>query len=517
MRPISPICSPEQGARHASQVRRAQIFVAGRLLAQRRVRREHGGRVRVGRAGSALLGILSVAWLSGCALTPLPRVAPAEAHAAAPISAVRLQGAHGDKSAKASAQTLRAVRAEGRRDEFENHLAILQAAGETLSTGNELELLVDGPESFASMLAALETAQHRILLESYIFEAEDIGAKMAAVLLRKRAEGVSVHVIYDAVGSFSTPASFFDELRAGGIELCEFNPVSPLRRFTGFLQLNHRDHRKVLVVDDEVAFTGGINISSVYSSGSIGSSRRQRRAQAAADDRWRDTHVRIAGPAARAFIDSYRATWSRQNCAGEAAPVPYAEAGGRTPAENGDRLVAVIDSPGDEDSTRFYRALLGAIDNATASIHITMAYFVPDPQLVEALRAAAQRGVEVVLVLPGRSDSVLVLRAGQAHYADLMAAGVHIYEKHDAVLHAKTAVIDGVWATIGSSNLDWRSFLHNDELNVIVLGRQFGADMEALFVRDLERARRVDADEWETRGAGRRLMESFGNLWEYWL
>lgn len=486
--------------------------MASKRLPQRRARRG-GGRARAG-ARTALLSVLSAACLAGCAST-LPVVEPSvAAPAAAPMKIAQVEGASGMKPPGESASVLRAVRAEGRRAEFEHHLGLLLAEGETLSAGNELELLIDGPESFASMFEALESAQRSILIESYIFEAQDYGERIAATLLQKRAQGVSVHVIYDSVGSFTTPVAFFDELRAGGVELCEFNPVSPLRRLTGFLQLNHRDHRKVLVVDERVAFTGGINISSVYSSGSFAGSRRHRR-ERAADEHWRDTHVRIEGPAVRAFVDSFSATWARQRCAGE--PEFELASAAVEPPENGERLVAVIDSPGDDDSTRFYRALLRAINGASVSIHITMAYFVPDPQLLEALGDAARRGVEVVLVLPGRSDSTLVLRAGQAHYADLMAAGVRIHEKHDVLLHAKTAVIDGVWSTIGSSNLDWRSFLHNDELNVVILGRQFGAAMEALFERDVERARPVDAKEWEVRGRGRRLMESFANFWEFWL
>lgn len=433
--------------------------------------------------------------------------------AAAPMQTARLQGADGLQSSAESRRVLREVRAEGRRDQFENHLAILKGSGVTLSAGNQLKLLIDGPESFAAMFAALENADRHILVESYIFEAEDYGRQIADILLRKSADGVTVHVIYDGVGSFATPAAFFDELRAGGVQLCEFNPVSPLRRLTGVLQLNHRDHRKLLVVDGQVGFTGGINISSVYSSGSFSAARRARKS--AATEHWRDTHVRIEGPAVRMMIESFHHTWTRQTCADELEPLAAAEAA--APTENGDRLVAVIDSPGDADSTRFYRLLLDAIDAATESVHITMAYFVPDSRLLQAMQQAAQRGVEVMLVLPGRSDSLLVLRAGQAYYADLLSAGVRIFEQHDHLLHAKTAVIDGVWATIGSSNMDLRSFLHNDELNVVILGREFGAEMEALFRRDVEESRELELESWNARGVRRKLMESFGRLWAYWL
>ena len=427
----------------------------------------------------------------------------------------RVDGRDGVQPLRESARRLRDVRDEGRAAQFEHHLALLREAGETLSAGNRVELLVDGPATFDAMFRDLEAARRRILLETYIFEGEHIGRRIADVLLRKRAEGLDVRIIYDSVGSFATPATFFDELRDAGVAVCEFNPVSPLRCATGLLSLNHRDHRKVLVIDDRAAFTGGLNVSSVYSSASFGS--RAARSRPPEEDGWRDTHVRIEGPAVREFIRLHGDTWRRQGCEGEAGALPEIDAAAVKPPAPGERLVAVIDSAADDKTSRFYRALLAAIAGATDTIHITMAYFVPDPQLLQALKDAAARGVEVILVLPGTSDSRLVLRAGQSHYAALLAAGVRIFERHDAFLHAKTAVIDGVWATVGSSNLDWRSFLHNDELNAVVLGRDFGRSMEDLFAVDLDHADEVDSATWDQRGVGRRLMESFGRLWEYWL
>ncbi|MFP5407182.1 MAG: phospholipase D-like domain-containing protein, partial [Gammaproteobacteria bacterium] len=302
---------------------------------------------------------------------------------------------------------------------------------------------------------------------------------------------------------------FFDTLRDGGVAICEFNPVSPFRRATGLLNLNHRDHRKLLVVDQHAAFIGGINVSGVYSHGSLVSRRKAARdAQAG----WRDTDVRIEGPAVRDFVTLFQDTWQRQDCENDLPPLSP-----RAQSKAGNKLVAVIGSVADEDSSRLYRALLGAINGATDSIHMTMGYFVPDPQSLEALANAARRGVKVVLVLPGYSDWKLVLRAGQAHYGPLLQAGVRIFELHDALLHAKTIVIDGVWTTVGSANFDWRSFLHNDELNAIVLGEEFGSRMERLFADDLARAQEVTAEEWDKRGPGRRFMETLGRMLEYWL
>jgi cardiolipin synthase len=363
---------------------------------------------------ASLLGLS----LAACgSLLPAVPVGGGAAVNPSPIATTRVEGGDGLQTKRESASVLREVRDEGRRRQFENHLAILSAAGETLSGGNEVRLLVDGPNTFAAMFDDLQRARRRVLLESYIFDGELIGRRMADLLLQKRAEGLEVKVIFDSVGSIATPTTFFDELRAGGVDVCEFNPISPLRRATGFLQLNHRDHRKVLAIDDRIAYTGGINISSVYSSSSFGS--RRRKGASPDEDGWRDTHVRIEGPAVRSVVTRYYDTWRRQDCAGATArdfgALPDIDPQDVRPPEQGDRLVAVIDSAADEDSTRFYRAFVGAIEGATDSIHVTMAYFVPDPRLVAALKRAAARGVQVVLVLPGRSDSLLVLRAGQSH------------------------------------------------------------------------------------------------------
>lgn len=446
--------------------------------------------------------------LGACAsLSPLPD--PAASPAPGTPTEARVEGARGPASPAESRRTLGTVRAEGRSRQFENHLAGLTALGETLSAGNGVRLLVDGPATFEAMFRDLAVARHRILLESYIFEDSAIGRRMAEVLLKKRGEGLEVRVIYDSLGAFDTPAEFFAALRAGGVEVCEFNPLSAVKDRAAPLDVNHRDHRKVLVVDDRVAFTGGINISGVYSSASPRP--RPRRADPAG---WRDTHVRLDGPVARDLARGFQETWQRQQCGG--SPFPAPGAGPRPLPASDDRLVLAIHTYGDGDSSRFYRALLAAIQGATDSIRITMAYFVPDPGLLEALQGAARRGVKTELVLPGHSDSLLALRAGQARYAELLAAGVRLFERHDTYLHAKTAVIDGVWSTVGSSNLDWRSFVHNDEVNVVVLGREFGAEMERLFAEDVGHADELSAAAWADRGLGRRVMERFGLIWQYW-
>ncbi|MCK7494317.1 MAG: phospholipase D-like domain-containing protein [Comamonadaceae bacterium] len=287
------------------------------------------------------------------------------------------------------------------------------------------------------MFAAIERARHSVLLESYIVEDAALAQRLADLLARKRAEGVAVAMIYDAVGSIGTRREFFDGLRADGDLVCEFNPVNPAAT-RGYWKITHRNHRKVLVVDREIGFTGGINISSVYSSGSFGA----RGGARDPDTGWRDTQIELQGPAAAALEDMLRATWERQRCPGTLAPPPVRALPVAAPA--GPHLVRIVPSGPEEPYSRLYTLLLAAIDAAERSVHLTMAYFAPSGEMIEALTDAARRGVDVQMVLPSRSDFRPVLHAGRSHYGDLLEAGVQIHELQDAVLHAKTAVIDGV-------------------------------------------------------------------------
>jgi len=180
-------------------------------------------------------------------------------------------------------------------------------------------------------------------------------------------------------------------------------------------------------------------------------------------------------------------------------------------------VVRAIGSSPDEPFSQIYATLLSAIGSAETSIHLTNAYFAPDPQLLAALEAAAARQVDVKLILPSQTDSWLVFHAGRGYYDRLLRAGVQIYERRGVILHSKTALIDGVWATVGSTNLDWRSFLHNEELNAVVLGQEFGDQVQAMFARDLAASDEVTLDRWVNRPLDLRVKEFFARAWEYWL
>lgn len=420
------------------------------------------------------------------------------------------QRQHQGKIAAQSALAQRAIEKlerEGEVNLLRRHLAYVEAIdGPQLIAGNEARILIDGPATFDSMFAAVKTARDHINLETYILDDGAIGERLAGLLSEKVSQGVAVNILYDSVGSINTPTEFFERLTASGINVCEFNPVNPLKG-RGW-RINNRDHRKILIVDGRTAFTGGINISGVYSAGSFGSKRKK----ATLDKGWRDTHVRIDGPAAAEFQRLFISTWGKQ------CPSPLEQRNFfPTIAAKGNKIIRVIASSPDDRLNMTYVTLLSAIAHAEKSVYMTMAYFVPDPQTIETIKAAARRGVDVKLILPGFSDFAAVFHAGRSHYSDLLKAGVKIFEHREAMLHAKTVVIDGVWSTIGSTNMDWRSFLHNDEVNGVVLGEQFAIDMERMFERDLAAAVRIDPAKWNARSPVLKMKEWGARMWEYWL
>ena len=317
---------------------------------------------------------------------------------------------------------------------------------------------------------------------------------------------MQVNLLYDSVGSIGTPQAFFDRLTAGDVQVLEFNPVNPLSAKKEWL-VNNRDHRKLLVIDGRTAFVGGINFSRVHSGGSFA-----RRPGPEAKSAWRDTHLRIEGPVVDEFQKLFMQTWAKQRGAPLAGANYFPALAGK-----GGELVRAIGSTPDDPHSLIYLTLISAISKAESHVYLTNAYFVPDPQLLDALTGAAGRGVDVRLVLPGKSDSGPVFHAGRSHYSALLRAGVKIYERRDTMLHAKTATIDGVWSCVGSTNLDWRSFLHNDELDATILGREFAGQMEAVFAADLEASEAIDLERWKARPFVFRLKEQAARLWEYWL
>jgi cardiolipin synthase len=455
--------------------------------------------------GAALL--LAYCLLAGCAsASPSPAPPPPLYDLRlADGGAPRVHGARGELPPAPAAAVVARLEAQTPSDVLARHLRAVESLVDApLRTSNAARLLVDGPKTHRAMLDAIEAASDHINLETYIVQNDEVGQRLADLLLRKHNAGVRVNLIYDSVGSLSTPPEYFERLRTGGVAVCEYNPVNPLKA-RGDWRINNRDHRKILVVDGKIGFAGGINFSGVYSSGSFGSRRDKKPAQGG----WRDTHIEARGPVVEDLQRLFLDTWRKQ--CGEPAAAEYFP--NVKPA--GDKVMRVI--AGEPGESEIYASLLSAIARAELNVYLTVGYFVPDPKTLEALKAAARRGVDVRLALPGVSDFWAPLYAGRSHYEDLLAAGVRIYERRDALLHAKTAVVDGVWSTVGSTNVDWRSFVHNAEANVVVLGVEFARSMEALFARDLEASVEITPGQWRTRGLGARAKEWFARRWEYLL
>jgi len=336
-------------------------------------------------------------------------------------------------------------------------------------------------------------------LEMYILRGDRIGTEFKLAMIERARSGVQVRLIYDSLGSFGLPAAYLSDLQQSGVETLEFHPVAPWRPRWG---LNQRDHQKILVIDDRVGFTGGINIGDEYVPVEDGGGG------------WHDMHVRVEGPAVFDLALLFRRTWMKNGGAALPEPtMPRVDAEARSHTA----LVEVISNARLRTRFQMRRAYLHAVRRAEHRISIMNAYFIPERRLRREFVRAAQRGVEVKLIVPGSIDITAVYFATRFLYARLLRGGVRIFEWQERMMHAKCAVIDGVWSTIGSYNLDRRSLLHNLEVGVIMIDRGVGEMLDAQFESDLARCREVSLGTWERRPRWHRLLEWFFFQFRYWL
>ncbi len=357
-------------------------------------------------------------------------------------------------------------------------------AGQRAIEGNRVALLVDGAAAFPAMLDAIARAHASVVLESYIFAADATGERFMAALVERALAGVTVRLLVDGVGTMGVPGSFFAALEHAGGQVRIFRPP---RVSWSWQRLWVRDHRKLLVVDDRIAFIGGLNISDDYAPTSWHGGA------------WHDMHASVEGPAARELTKVINRTW-RWSRRGD-VPVPLGEA-----APVGDTAVQILESRLTKRHS-VGRAYRQAIHHARQSVRITNAYFIPDRGVRRALRNACARGVRVQLLLAGRTDVRAVQFASRALYARLLRWGVEIYDWDDRVLHAKTAVIDGAWCSIGSYNMDRRSLLHNLEANIACVDEALAAALDRQFEADIVRSRRIDTKTWHRRTVTEQLLE----------
>ena len=446
--------------------------------------------------------------LAACASVPVVDETLAAPH---PTGDIQIMGARGALSKKQSRAILARVAAQAPdAGALERHLAVEQAIAESpLFSGNDVKILRDGEQTFPAMFAAIRNARRYLYLEYYIFE--DVvsdGQQLGDLLVEKARSGVQIDLIYDGIGSISTSSDLFTRLQSAGVHVVQFNPPNPLRA-GGHFSLNERDHRKLLIADGAVAIVGGVNLSSTYQS-APGSGNGESAPAQKSQEVWHDTDLRISGPVVVELERLFQEHWREQ--ADTALDPPQDPAAGEI--VEGSQVVRIIGSTPRRLKSRYYVTVLSAIRNAESAVWITAAYFAPTLQEKLDLMRAARRGVDVRLLLPSRSDSSPALQVQHSHYSALLRAGVKIYERDDGILHSKTMVVDGVWSITGSSNLDQRSVLFNDEVDAVVLGKETADQLTALFQSDLQRAQIITQEAWRRRSTLTKLREQFWRLWE---
>ena len=364
--------------------------------------------------------------------------------------------------------------------------------GAAMSEGNRVDILENGDQIFPAMLAAIRAAKKSINMEFYIYWDGTIGRTFSEALAERARAGVAIKVILDAVGSAQMSQSLIDFLQRNGIDLEWYHPI----RWYTLSRVNHRTHRKLLVVDGTIGFSGGVGIADEW----LGN--------ADSKDHWRDTVVRVEGPVVTQMQFAFMDNWVKSR--GELLTgldyfPPAAPAGAH--------LTQVIKSSPSEGISSVKLLYIVSIVSATKSIYISNAYFVPDRDTTRALEGAVRRGVDVRVIVPGEYVDVPIVRqASRWHYELLLARGIRIFEYQPTMMHAKTMVVDGIWSTVGSSNFDDRSFRLNDEVNVNMYDEAIAGQMEAMFFEDLKASEEITRRKWLKRPRWSRVKEAIADV-----
>jgi len=348
-----------------------------------------------------------------------------------------------------------------------------------LSGGNDVTLLVDGDDTFASIFAGIDAAEHYVLVQFYIVRDDELGRELAARLTAKARQGVRVFFLYDEIGSLGLPRSYADGLRAAGVEI---NPFHSRKGSGNRFQLNFRNHRKTVVVDGRIAWIGGHNVGDEYVGHhpDLG--------------RWRDTHMRVEGPAVigaqLAFVEDWR--WATDELPDNLIWTPHT-------ANSGEAGVLVIASGPADDLETASLMYTQAINSARKRIWIASPYFVPDDSIVQALQLAGLRGVDVRILIPEKTDNKLVTLSAYSFFNEVSATGAQFFRYQDGFLHEKVMLVDDNVATVGTANFDNRSFRLNFEITAVVVDVEFAAQVEAMFLNDFQNSRLMAADEYDKK------------------
>jgi cardiolipin synthase len=364
--------------------------------------------------------------------------------------------------------------------------------GPALVDGNKVETLLNGDQIFPAMLAAIRGAKKTITFETYIYWSGTIGKEFAHALSERARNGVKVHVLLDWVGSQKIDAALLDEMRAAGVAIEKYHPLA----WYSLDRLNNRTHRKLLVTDGLIGFTGGVGIADEWSG------------NAQDPDHWRDTHYRVEGPAVAQMQAAFADNWTKVS-----GVVLHEEEYFPPIKPNGALYGQVFKSSTDGGSESMHLMYLLSIAAAKTSIDLSMAYFVPDELALDALEAALKRGVKVRIIMPGnKTDASLVRRASRSTWGRILEAGAEMYEYQPTMYHCKVLVVDGLWTSVGSTNFDSRSFRLNDEANLNIYDRQFAQRQIADFEADRKKSRRITYEEWANRPRMEKLWEHFLGL-----
>ncbi|MGB7946093.1 MAG: cardiolipin synthase [Candidatus Binatia bacterium] len=360
--------------------------------------------------------------------------------------------------------------------------------------GNQVQLLFNGDETFPAMLRDIKTAKSTITFAQYLYTNGALAYELAEAFSERCRAGVHVHILIDSQGSGEIPEDIPSIMRDAGCQVKFFRRVEapqvllPWKLF----KYNYRNHRRVLVIDGRLGFTGGYGISEAWT----GDGR--------TPDHWRETNARVEGPIVHQLQAAFTESWleATGTVLGGDAYFPRLESVGKVSAQ-------MVKSSPVGGSFQNYLLFLLSITSAKKSILITNPYFIPDDRMIQALLEAAARGVEVIVLVPGKIDHQITYRASRQNYGRMLLGGIRIFEYTPALLHAKTMVIDSVWATVGSTNFDNRSFALNEELNLTVYNAGLARRLEEAFTEDLRYARKITYEEWNSRGIGERVLEWF--------
>ena len=357
---------------------------------------------------------------------------------------------------------------------------------------NKIRVLNNGRQTFGSIIYEMENARHHIHLEFYIIEDDQIGNRIKEILIRKALAGCDVKVLYDDLGSWSLSRRYVRELTSSGVKVINFMPV---RTYAFANKLNFRLHRKIIVVDGRVGFVGGINIADRYLRG-LGK-----------NNRWRDTHLRLEGESVRSLQAIFLLDW---NYAGQTEDYDLRYFPENTVTDR--KLVQIVASGPDSDWESIMQAYFAAIATATQYVYISTPYFLPNQSILTALKTAALSGIDVKLLLPERNDSWMVWRSSRSYVNELLESGVHIYFYLKGFTHSKLMIVDDVFSSVGTANMDIRSFNQDFEANALIYDEEITRQLKQDFEEDIENSKEILIAEWDKRMAVEKVQESVARM-----